>query len=647
MATLGESITRTLLPHALQMDRNGGVIVKMKANVHNSERLSFTVLRSQMETALDSLEVVDSRGTAPQLTFSSPTHFNVKDIQSAHVWDTMLQEARGARVQIESEHGCVDGTLMGMQKDFAARAEEPCSTSVVLLSDGQISTHRIDDIRSLCFLDDDITERLKRESFLKKCAVETSQHYRIIIAVFGEGEGVLDVSYQQHSPYYPAFETLYVVNGIADLNGPNRVERFFTIRNPMHYDLEEVDIQLQAQTTGRGHYPRAYGEDESQSSISDDNLERSIHSDDEYIRASSISTTSLTAGFGLETKIYNIDQKLSLKEGDSVRIFHSETIVNYKVLVSNLVSATPNVNEAHFIENIGGEFLGAGKWILDEPITKGSNFTRTCDIAGHAKYVDEYFFFGTTRCKGVVQKVPDIRRAVCSEIIGNKLRVSYEWCLTTVYRFENGSNLEFDMMLRHRGGVSTRRASRIRATMQCAAEEAHGDETVAEVKLDYYGFRVGVRCFSLTLAPGKETVVTVREESTAECLLQREYSIPGDCTMKNLQFLRSRDAVNESTMKLLEEAMFLVRDFARMKRDRRSHVRKQRLVWEELQEVKEEEEEGNVEDLLGKYLKSVDRAKTMSEGITKEVDRLESNMAETKLKIRKLLSTLNAVGISK
>ncbi|KAI0563564.1 hypothetical protein FGB62_37g415 [Gracilaria domingensis] len=512
-----------LIPHALQIDRDGYLVVKMKASVVSSESLAFTVLRKNMQLALDTLDVVDSRGTLPFITFGSPIYFDGEKDRSEQAWDIMLREARGARVHVEFEDGSADGTLMGIQKDFAVKSEDVCSMNLVVLSDGEVTVHRVDTIRSLSFLDEDVTDRLKRESLLINSAVDTLRHYRVVIIACGQGEGLLNVCYGQRSPYYPAFEIFYAVDDTPEENGCRRTKCFFTIRDPLHFDITDVEVQLQSGIQRRRDYRPAYCVEDLKSSSSDGSPERTVLDDDEeFDHVSSESTTSGHTLYGHGNHIYNINEKLSLKEGQSVRIFHSEIGIRSEEMSSYGANWTTKVVNSQYIQNVNGDFLAAGTWYWNDRETKTNRIFYYSDIAGHPEFANYMTWSALPRCRSVKQRVHEVGRAIRSEIMANTLRVSYEWNVTTTYRFRNQSKLEFSMFLIHESVVSSRRRSHIEATVQYIDEDTHSGEEGSKLELSPSGFKLGVRYFMVKVASFKETVVIVKEESTPDCPLHRQ-----------------------------------------------------------------------------------------------------------------------------
>eukprot|EP00178_Gracilaria_changii_P003002 TRINITY_DN14402_c0_g4_i1.p1 TRINITY_DN14402_c0_g4~~TRINITY_DN14402_c0_g4_i1.p1 ORF type:complete len:690 (+),score=115.76 TRINITY_DN14402_c0_g4_i1:172-2241(+) len=249
-----DMIARTVSPQCLHVHRGGLVEVRMNAAVVDTERLRFDVSPKQIETALNSLVLSDSRGSTPNMFVHSPVTLKAASKQSRKAWTKVLTRYQGTKVGIETTRDKSEGILVGFRQELYDSQETPSAGTmnhskffIVIRSGSKVSFHPLESITALNFQDKATCEALVKDSFMKQYVVQRRNVYTIEVVAQGKGKGDIEIRYSVRSRFSPAYEVSYIfdVNEDTFASGVRRDRRlkcYINFHNPLDVDLSDVKV---------------------------------------------------------------------------------------------------------------------------------------------------------------------------------------------------------------------------------------------------------------------------------------------------------------------------------------------------------------------------------------------------------------------
>jgi hypothetical protein len=230
--------------------KNGMGFFEHLGEVQGGEEIELVLSSSQLNDVLKSLTVLDlSGGKVSAVTYdSSPpdsrrleeSPFQIDDRpDSAH----LLNQLRGAKVEVQSSGSVVRGQLVGAEKRPAHRDGGIVSDSVVVLiytSRGELRTFEMDSVRSIRFIDESLAERM---TFYLDTAGNRLERdvRRVRIQTAGAGTRSLYISYISEAPIWKATYRLVLESDQEPL-----LQGWAIVDNTTEMDWKEVELSLVA-----------------------------------------------------------------------------------------------------------------------------------------------------------------------------------------------------------------------------------------------------------------------------------------------------------------------------------------------------------------------------------------------------------------
>lgn len=583
----------SLTPKSIVLCRHGAVSATLCAPVNDSQHFSFTVPRKMMQLTLDTLHVSDSRGSIPSVSFKAPVYISTEDLifDSEEVWNDIVRDNQGSLVLLElSDGSSVKGHLMGLKSPPAASDTKHPTSHLLLLTDSTVSTHQVDSITSLSFMDCAATEKLARFTSLRSRVIDTQSHYRIQIHAHGSGPGELTVSFDQSSPFSPAYDISYLCTpdkGSSDYGVyPSSLKCFATIRNPLHYDLKDVDVTLdsgfrrqdgsatvyndrfESQASRQNGGSKSGSESGSSSGSSSGSESEESVTTYGWLQDTATSTgRSTTSWFAHEHNpemFHKLAEKVSVKVGESVRMFLFEKRVNAGVV--HLFDGSWEPKRAMlsmYLANCSDVPLEPGRfWISQEGHKLPPTIIRNYMRVGQRSCA--YFVIsGCWMTKSDSFKITEM--SLCG-FADEKMIVKVKRLRTSTYEFHNKEKRNIEVVVDHKCLQSSPGDSELDATLYTDGKEinvAADKYTPLFPRVDYW----------VRLRPGQKSRLVILEETSKE----KKFGMFGNSSSKVnglITTLEMKKIMNEDMGKRLRKVLGMRREIEQLRRERRVHVKR-------------------------------------------------------------------------
>lgn len=665
------AVPKEILPKSLIISRDGFLQVTRKAAVVDSEKLYFTVPKKQMQRVVDSLQVFDSRGNIPCITFpssffSSADNFNLR---SENAWEDLVTEQQGAFVQVSMGDDCTEGHLIGLRHHGAGDAEK---TSVLLLRDAKVSAHNIDNVTSISFRESRASAELKKFTTSKGFDLDTKGNYSITIVTSGSGPGEVSVSYTQIVSGAP-FGTSYVISP-ADgapsygIHRNMRIKCFVTIRNPLSCDIEDVEVTIQSQMFQNfpktNMYSKEQGSgDEGQAMDSDASSAKNEPERDEEDGSGSSELSDIdnlfkngsttTSQASIEA-YYNSHRavlattKLSLKEGGCARIAlfeeHCESglIHYYRAGIDQCFLDL-------YVRNTTSRHLEPGYGLFSSPdIESTHSFTLKFLMKGERilNTLRRY-----TGCRGSATSTSSMERVISCSKVDEKLLATVMFRRTAQYVLHNLEDQDIDVFVFHDTAQSSRTEVESEALWYhnlktVGGGEQKGKATVIQPRPSDMR---SLTDYHVHVASKERCRLVVTEYVKKDVEVPLLYNV----SMKLIANLEKNDMIGKKLVDGLLDVLRIEREIEFLTRRRGSHRKRLKaLINHQRNEAERHEEkpgenvpkldEGlDYEGVLSTYMRVVARSETEIKKIQEVLDdidyRLISLQHELKLKKKTLI----------
>ncbi|KAI0558715.1 hypothetical protein FGB62_190g020 [Gracilaria domingensis] len=535
--------SRPLSPHLLQVHRDSLVSVFLEASVTDSERLHFDVPPKNIETALSSLVLTDSRGTTPSIFVHSPVTVEVANEGSEETWLEVMNRYQGARIGIECAHDKTEGILIGFRQEHYNSSENSgarnhSSFFIISRSGSKVSLHPIDSVISLNFQDQAICEALSQDSFMKQYVVRRRDMYKIELVTHGSGLGHVEVRYSMRSRYETGYEVNYVFaldddEGVyaCGLRSKRNLKCYFTLHNPIPGNLSNVQVEF---CSGKSQYDRYYWpysdleaktkRDDDAQSVSDrteSSKERSTRISEQEVEEDftddfseiSSSTTERVNYAEQGNVIQRFPQKVSLKMNESVRLLMFERLCTGGIIRTILTQQDEACADVSLLlHNTTKENLEAGHLHVKSSCVDLSQQFHISPIAP-----GEYVLRQLSRYSDIewnTHKQVDIGAMRSCHVSEKQLIVVTDKTKTMIGRIQNKSDREVDLFVLHYLRSTGRRKGAVEGTL------TKGSWLRAEKgkKMEPYSHSIDLRSVGYTFKLGRyETCwITIRERLTFE-----------------------------------------------------------------------------------------------------------------------------------
>lgn len=474
---------REILPKSLIISRDGFLQVTRKTTVMESEKLYFCVPKKQMERAVDTLQVIDSRGTNPRIIF--PSSFFCSDdsfkLRSEDAWSDLVARQQGAFIQVlMGDHDCAEGHLIGLRRDGAGESEK---TSLLLLRDGQVSAHNIETVTTISFRESRASAELKKYTTSKKFDLDTKDNYSITIIATGSGPGEISVSYSQFVSGAP-FTISYLITPAdgASAYGIQKnmlLNSFATIRNPLSCDIKDVEVTIQGQmyqnfpktdmypedrgNEGEGQVARSDGSSENYEPAEDaenPSVSGEFYDVDDLFDHGTISAsqTSVEAYYDFHREV-RATATLSLKEGccTKISLFHAQCEVG---LSHYYRAGIDRCSLDLYIRNTTGRNLEPGYGQFSSPDIASTHMFSMPFLKKSERALIPFRRY--TGCRGSVTSTSLMERVVSSSKVNEKLLATIMFRRTIQYTLHNLEEKDVDVLLFHK-------------TAQCSTKEVESE----------------------------------------------------------------------------------------------------------------------------------------------------------------------------
>ena len=217
-------------------------------NVQGNDNVELVLPSSQLNDVLKSLIVLDlDGGSISEVTFDSAApaarRLGDRPLHRGGSVADLLNQMRGARVEVRLSSGVVRGRLTGAERRARRGVNgDTIETVVVLVFTGEsvLQTFELDDVRGLRLLEPGLADRVGQH--LETLAVELQQNVRrLTISTRGSGQRELYVSYVSEAPIWKTTYRLVLNEGERPL-----LQGWAIVDNTTEMDWDGVRLSLVA-----------------------------------------------------------------------------------------------------------------------------------------------------------------------------------------------------------------------------------------------------------------------------------------------------------------------------------------------------------------------------------------------------------------
>lgn len=482
--------------HSIVLSRHGAVTVNLRATVDDDELFIFTIPRKDFQRSLDSLQVSDSRGNIPSVTFKAPAYISTDGLSSyGTAWNDIVRDNEGALVHLKLRNGTdVQGHLHGFERSNSSDSDDsrnkynPATHTLILMNDYSLSQYRVDTILCLGFMDCDITRNLSRFSYIKNRIMDTESRYRVLISAHGSGSGEITISYRQESPFDPAFDISYMCypdKGVPDYGvHPCLLKCFATIRNPLHCDLQDVWFTLDSGIVRHNGDATVYVNEPCESETLSDWSRRSVpengsdtedkiepeaepDSEEERLRdsacSSNISSSSWTVFDSKPAMIHKLSEKISLTIGEAIRVllFEKRCEAGRIHLFDKTWQWRGYCSMSYYINNNTDVALEPGRITFHPDSRMEGGIIDSYLPIGFCAFKD----YSVSGCGAKKTKSSRIVEVHSCDVVGRNMILTYICEQTSTYEFHNKELHDIQLVVLHNYAKSYQAETELTATL--------------------------------------------------------------------------------------------------------------------------------------------------------------------------------------